>query len=136
MAPSVAFPLAVPFTDHVMAVLVNPVTDAENVCVSPSRTLAIAGVVVTLGVVGPGLPVKPAQPALAMQSANSPSDSTSRCLGMEISVRQPHKPAHRHNVATNVPPKRDALFRSDTMRWTGMHPNQCMREVQLFGGTE
>src|SRR6267378_7828886 len=98
MAPTVAFPLVIPFTDHVRKVLVSPVTDAVNACVSPSRTLAIAGVVVTLGVVGVELPVKPAQPALAMQSANSPSDSTCRCLGMEISVRQPHKPAHRHNV--------------------------------------
>src|SRR5882762_7282722 len=111
MAPTVAFPLVIPFTDHVIILLVSSVTDAENVCVSPSRTLAIAGVVVTLGVVDVELPVKPAQPALAMQSANSPSDRTSRCLGMEISVRQPHKPAHRHKVATNVPPKRDALFR-------------------------
>src|SRR6266404_8207408 len=47
MVPSAALPPATPFTDHVTAVLVVPVTVAVNGCVSPRRTLTDDGVTET-----------------------------------------------------------------------------------------
>ena len=48
IVPTVALPPAMPFTDQVTAVLVVPVTVAENVCVSPARMLGPLGVTLTL----------------------------------------------------------------------------------------
>jgi hypothetical protein len=48
IAPTVAFPPATPFTAHVTAVFVDPVTVAVNCCVFPSDTIADAGDRLTL----------------------------------------------------------------------------------------
>jgi hypothetical protein len=47
MVPSVEELPAVPFTDQETAVLLVPVTAAENVSVAPARMLAVAGVTTT-----------------------------------------------------------------------------------------
>jgi hypothetical protein len=71
--PTVEFPLAVPFTDHVTAVFVLFVTVAVNVVGLPTRTDAVAGLtdtVVTAGGGGgggspvPWLEVSPEHPAM------------------------------------------------------------------------
>ena len=45
--PSVAFPPATPFTDHVTAVLLVPVTVAVNCCFTPARICTVAGATFT-----------------------------------------------------------------------------------------
>ena len=41
MVPSLAFPPPMPSTDHVTAVLVAPVTEAENCCAVPAAMVAV-----------------------------------------------------------------------------------------------
>jgi hypothetical protein len=38
IVPTVAFPFATPFTDHVKVRLLDPETEALNCCVEPART--------------------------------------------------------------------------------------------------
>ena len=47
MVPTTEEPPAVPFTDQETAVLLVPVTVAENVSIAPARMLAVAGVTTT-----------------------------------------------------------------------------------------
>jgi hypothetical protein len=47
IVPTVAFPPATPFTDHVTAVFAVFVTVAVNCCVAPTATLGAAGATVT-----------------------------------------------------------------------------------------
>jgi len=71
----VEFPPVIPFTCHVTAVFVVPVTVAVNACALPALTLADVGATVTLITGGGVLPPPLAHPHTKIVAANAPASA-------------------------------------------------------------
>jgi hypothetical protein len=83
IVPTVELPPDIPLTVQVNAAFMSPVTVAENCCGSPTRTLAVAGVIVTAG------PDSPTHPVAAMQiAARNTMAAGGRC-SIEFPIEMP-----------------------------------------------